>query len=113
MSSENDVGQTRSGKAKEQLSLTNLAERMGRGFSAAVIVGAFFIALAIYERPGPPRFQAFAVGNEIVRIDTREGTIIACRSGQCMNVRHRGQDLVKELPEPGPVASPGSTNAGN
>lgn len=111
MSSENDVGQTRSGQAREQPSFTNLAERIGRSVSAAVIVGAFFIALAIYERPGPPRFQAFAVGDEIVRIDTREGAIIACRSGQCMNVRHRGQALVKALPEPDPVVSLRLTNA--
>lgn len=107
MSSGNDDGQTRSG---EQPNLTSAAERIGRGVSAAIVVGAFFIALAIYERPGPPRFQAFAVGNEIVRIDTREGAIIACQAGQCMNVRHRGQDLVKELPQPSPAVSPASTN---
>ena len=107
MSSGNDDGGTRS---REQPHLTSVAERIGRGVSAAIVVGAFFIALAIYERPGPPRFQAFAVGNEIVRIDTREGAIIACQAGQCMNVRHPGQALVKELPQPSPVVSPTSTN---
>jgi|SRR5947209_7136457 len=108
MSLGDELGQTRSGV---QPDLANVAEKIVRGVGAAVVAGAFFIALAIYERPGPPRFQAFAVGDEIVRIDTREGAIIACRGGQCMNVRHRGQELVKVLPQPSPAPSPAPTNS--
>jgi hypothetical protein len=44
MSSGNDDVGTRS---REQPHLTSVAERIGRGVSAAIVVGAFFIALAI------------------------------------------------------------------
>lgn len=112
MASGNDADQGEPGRRGERRDFIELAERLGRSVSAAVVVGAFFIALAIYERPGPPRFQAFAVGSQIVRLDTREGAIIACQSGQCVNVRHRGQDLVKALPQPAPAPpNPAQTNA--
>jgi hypothetical protein len=106
MPSENEPRPARPIRPREEANFAAVAEKVARGIGAAVAVGAFFIALAIYERPGPPRFQAFAVGDEIVRIDTREGTIIACQSGLCVNVHHRGQDLARALPRNDAVANP-------
>lgn len=103
MSSGNEAGQAkRAGRAEERNSI-EIAEKIVRGVGAAVVAGAFFIALAIYERPGPPRYQAFAVGSEIVRIDTHQGTIIACQSGQCFNIHDRGQKVAKGLAPAAPA----------
>ena len=66
---------------------------VGKITTGIVIAGAI-VGLAVYARPGPPRFDAFAVGDKIVRIDTRKGTIIACEGQQtCQLVLQSGQRL--------------------
>jgi hypothetical protein len=90
----------------EGLTVPELAEKIGRNISAALVIGAGFIALAIYARPGPPRFQAFAAGSEIVRVDTRQGTVIACEGGQCFNIHHAGQHVAKDAPPPPALPKP-------
>ena len=68
---------------------------VGKITTGIVIAGAI-VGLAVYARPGPPRFDAFAVGDKIVRIDTRKGTIIACEGQQtCQLVLQRGQRLTR------------------
>ena len=68
---------------------------VGKITTGIVIAGAI-VGLAVYARPGPPRFDAFAVGDKIVRIDTLKGTIIACEGQQtCQLVLQRGQRLQK------------------
>ena len=74
-----------------------------------VIAGAA-IALALYSRPGPPRYQAFAAEGAIVRVDMRRGTVIACEGRRCYTVVRRGQRLERDpLPKaalPAPPAAP-------
>ncbi len=66
---------------------------VGKITTGIVIAGAI-VGLAVYARPGPPRFDAFAVGNQIVRVDSRTGTIIACEGAQtCQLVLRKGQRL--------------------
>ena len=83
---------------------------VGKITTGIVIAGAI-VGLAVYARPGPPRFDAFAVGDKIVRIDTRKGTIIACEGQRtCQLVLQRGQRLQK-IPRtnavlPKPAATP-------
>ncbi|HWT13202.1 MAG TPA: hypothetical protein VN231_10655 [Allosphingosinicella sp.] len=70
------------------------------------VIGAAAIALAIYSRPAPPRFQAFAAEGAIVRVDMRSGTVLACEGQRCYTVVRRGQRLErKALPAepPAPV----------
>ena len=112
MEPDND-GQRVSPTAGEARQFAEIAERVGRSIATGFVIGTFFIALAIYERPGPPRFQAFAAGTEIVRLDTREGNLIACEGGQCINVRHPGQDLAKALPQPGALQNSVAPNPGH
>ena len=66
---------------------------VGKITTGIVIAGAI-IGLAVYARPGPPRYDAFAFGNQIVRVDGRTGTIIACEGTRtCQQVLRRGQRL--------------------
>ena len=67
--------------------------RCGKITTGIVIAGAI-VGLAVYARPGPPRFDAFAFGDQIVRVDGRTGTIIACEGQQtCQLVLRKGQRL--------------------
>lgn len=66
---------------------------VGKITTGIVIAGAI-VGLAVYARPGPPRYDAFAFGDRIVRVDGRTGTIIACEGTQtCQLVLRRGQRL--------------------
>jgi hypothetical protein len=94
----------------------------GKITTGLVIAGAI-IGLAIYARPGPPRFEAFADGDRIVRIDTRKGTIISCEGQQtCQLILKRGQRLTRikrsdspappqALPRPVPPTPPAAAPA--
>jgi hypothetical protein len=64
--------------------------------TTGIVVAGAIIGLAVYARPGPPRFDAFAFGNQIVRVDSRTGTIIACEGAQtCQLVLRKGQRLTR------------------
>jgi hypothetical protein len=83
---------------------------VGKITTGIVIAGAI-IGLAVYARPGPPRFDAFAFGNQIVRVDGKTGTIIACEGQQtCQLVLRKGQRLTPikrtDAALPKPAATP-------
>jgi hypothetical protein len=77
-----------------------------RKIITAIVIAAALIALAIYSRPGPPRYQAVATPDgRILRVDTRKGTILACDGDQCWTVVRHGQHLARNpgrpaLPQP-------------
>ncbi|HEU0099526.1 MAG TPA: hypothetical protein VFQ67_12220 [Allosphingosinicella sp.] len=99
-------------EASERVSRSTM---MGEAIDAAVgkittgiVIAGAIIGLAVYARPGPPRFDAFAFGNQIVRVDGKTGTIIACEGRQtCQLVLRKGQRLERiprtsaALPKPG------------
>ena len=97
-------------------SAAEIAEAAVRRIVTAIVIGAGVIALAIYARPGPPRFQVQATPGGIVRIDTRSGTVIGCEGGRCTHLLKRGQKLganpnlnIKasaELPAPAAPSAP-------
>lgn len=65
-----------------------------RKIVTGIVIAGSIIGLAVYSRPGPPRFEAFAIGEKIVRIDTRKGTILSCEGQQtCQLVVQKGQRL--------------------
>ena len=81
---------------------------VGKITTGIVIAGAI-VGLAVYARPGPPRFDAFAFGDSIVRVDGKTGTIIACEGRQtCQLILRKGQRLerVKRSDSPSPVLIP-------
>jgi hypothetical protein len=84
-------------------SLGEIVDTASRKLVTAFVIAGAFVALAIYSRPGPPRYQAFATEDKIVRVDTRRGTVIACQATRCYTVVRRGQRLEKG---PAPAAMP-------
>jgi len=86
-------------------SLADVIDLAARRFLMSMLVVGGAIALAIYSRPGPPRYEAFATDSGIVRIDTRTGTVLACETGGCYTVVRKGQGLI-ERPEPKALPQP-------
>lgn len=83
-----------------------------RKITTGIVIAGGIIGLAVYARPGPPRFDAFAFGDQIVRVDGRTGTIIACEGTRtCQLVLRKGQRLeriqrAKALPAPAATPQP-------
>ena len=83
-----------------------------RKITTGIVIAGAIIGIAVYARPGPPRFDAFAFGDKIVRVDGRTGTIIACEGNRtCQLVLRKGQRLervkrTKALPAPAPAPAP-------
>lgn len=64
-----------------------------RKITTGIVVAGGLIGLGIYAHP-EPRFDAFAFGDRIVRVDGRTGTIIACEGTRtCQLVLRKGQKL--------------------
>lgn len=101
----------RSGEPRErEPTLNEILDLAMRRMAAALLVAGGLIAVAIYARPGPPRYDAFATPAGIVRIDRSNGKMIACEDGRCMTVLERHQRLApnpnvlrKEKPKPAPT----------
>ena len=73
--------------------LNEIVDLALRRMAAALVIAGGAVALAIYARPGPPRYDAFATPTGIVRIDRSSGKMIACEGGRCMTVLERHQRL--------------------
>jgi hypothetical protein len=80
-----------------------------RKITTGIVIAGAIVGLAVYARPGPPRFDAFPMGEKIVRVDMRTGTIIACEGRQtCQLILRKGQRLTRisrtdDLPKPAPA----------
>ena len=77
----------------EELSFADIVEIAARKIVTAIVIAGGLVALAIYFRPSPPRYQAAVGDGRIVRIDTRSGSVIACEGTRCYRILRRGQDL--------------------
>ena len=77
-------------------SLSEAVEAGVRSLTTGLVIAGAIVGLAIYARPGPPRFEAVVDGDRIVRIDTRKGTIISCQGAQtCELILKSGQRLTR------------------
>jgi hypothetical protein len=88
------------GPDEAPLALDEIVDRAGRRVASALVAAGALIGLAIYWQPAPPRYQAVANGTEVLRIDTRKGTILSCTGDRCYTVVRHGQHL-----DSGPPAS--------
>jgi hypothetical protein len=79
-----------------------------RKITTGIVIAGGLIGLGIYAHP-EPRFDAFAFGDQIIRVDGKTGTIIACEGTQtCRLVLRKGQKLerIKRTDAlPGPAAA--------
>lgn len=71
----------------------DIAERNSRRWSTTIIVASAIIGLSIYARPGPPKYQAVAAGNQVVRLNTRTGVMVGCETGRCAILLREHQHL--------------------
>ncbi len=67
-----------------------------RRIVTGIAIAGAAIALALYARPGPPRYQALETETGIIRVDTRSGTILHCVANGCYTVVRRGQRLLDQ-----------------
>ncbi|MEA3032211.1 MAG: hypothetical protein QOH86_227 [Sphingomonadales bacterium] len=93
--------------------LIEMLDKASRRITAAVLMGAALIGIAVYARPSPPRFSVAAADGRVVRVDTRTGEVISCGAEGCLSVhRHGGHIELKAslpkpaVPAPAPVALP-------
>jgi hypothetical protein len=109
----------RSDPVEPEPSLSEVIEAGIRRATTAIVIASGIVGLAIYARPAPPRFDAFAVGSQVVRVDTRTGSIIRCEDGRtCELILRRGQKVVRPpraaaLPRPAAaIPAPAAPAAG-
>ena len=111
-----------SATASRQTMLGEAIDGAVRRITTGIVIAGALIGLAVYARPGPPRFDAFALGDQIVRVDGRTGTIIACEGTRtCQLVLRKGQRLERirrtsaseqpALPKPAPTPEPAAPAA--
>ncbi len=96
--------------------LVELADGAVRKIVTGIVIAGAAIALAVYARPSPPRYQVAATETGIVRIDTKSGTVIGCEAGVCRTIVRRGQHLEprlkpKALPAPSAERAPAAPAA--
>ena len=89
-------------------SLEEMAELIGKRITTGLVLAAGIVGLAIYARPGPPRYQIVTQGNQVVRIDTRSGSMISCGTGGCYRIHKPGGRIQagSKAPAPAPAALP-------
>ena len=55
----------------------------------SIVVAAAFIGWSLPGTPRPQNYEAFVMDNKIVRLDTREGHIVACDLRRCVRQKPR------------------------
>ena len=73
-------------------------DMFGKRLMIGLALAGALPAIALYAQPQPKHFEAFVANGEVIRVNTRTGTIVACNAERCMQVLERGQKL-KEFPE--------------
>ncbi|HEY1606415.1 MAG TPA: hypothetical protein VGF77_12550 [Allosphingosinicella sp.] len=71
----------------------DLVERSIRLIAIAIALAGALVALAIYWRPGPPHYQMVAMGDQVVRLNTRNGSMVSCNVDGCGMVIHESRGI--------------------
>jgi hypothetical protein len=59
----------------------------------SIVVAAAIIGWSLPESPEGQKFQGFVVDNKIVRLNTRDGNMVACDFSRCVRILGNGKDL--------------------
>jgi hypothetical protein len=70
----------------------------------SIVVAAVFIGWSLPGTPRPQNYEAYVVDNKIVRLDTREGHLVACDFSRCVRILGNGKE-VQPNSAPGLIAS--------
>ena len=74
-------------------SAEDMVERSIRMIAIAIAMAGAMIALALYWRPSPPRYQVVTVGDQVVRLNMHSGTMVACNVQKCGFVIHESRGI--------------------
>lgn len=66
----------------------------------AIVGAAAIIGFSLPDTPRSPTYQGFVVDGKIVRLNTRNGNIVACDFSRCVRVLGNGKHLARNS-EPG------------
>ena len=72
------------------LSVAELLDKASRRVTTAVLMAGALIAISIYAKPGPARYDVAAADGRVVRVDTRSGAMISCGAGGCASIHKPG-----------------------
>lgn len=70
----------------------------------AIVAAAAIIGYSLPDAPRAPTYQAFVVEGKIVRLNTRNGNMVACDFTRCVRVVGAGKKVARNS-EPGLMAS--------
>ena len=70
----------------------------------SIVIGAAILGWSLPGTPRPQKYDAFVVDDKIVRLDTREGHIVACDFSRCVRILGNGKG-VEPNSAPGLIAS--------
>ena len=80
--------------------LADTLDLLGRRIGGALVLAGALVGIGLYTGGGDgdeaPKYQAFAADGEVFRVNTENGTIIACNATRCMRILARGQELAED-----------------
>ena len=59
----------------------------------SIVVAAAFIGWSLPSSSKPQKYEAFVVDDKIIRLDTREGHIVACDFSRCVRILGNGKEV--------------------
>src|SRR5687767_4017305 len=70
----------------------------------SIVAAAAIIGWSLPNAPRPQKYEALVVDGKIVRLDTREGHIVACDFSRCVRILGNGKNIQPNS-APGLIAS--------
>jgi hypothetical protein len=89
-------------ESRKESPLADSIDLAARRIMAALVIAGGAIALAIYSRPEPPRYEVDVMGSTVLRTDTRRGGVLACEGQRCYVLIRRGPQRGEAPPEEAP-----------
>lgn len=87
---------------EKEISLTELVDGVVRKVVTAIVIAGGLVALGAWAGGGGdvdvqgPRYQITAADGRLYRVNTRNGTIVACQGTQCQVVQRENEGLGDE-----------------
>jgi hypothetical protein len=75
--------------------------------AVSVVIAATIIGWSLPDAPKPQKYEVVVADGKIVRLDTREGHIVACDFSRCVRVLGNGK-AIQPNSAPGLITSQGA-----
>ena len=93
-------------RSETQATLADTIDLAARRIMTGLVIAGGLIGLAIYSRPGPPRYEVDVMGSTVLRTNTRTGGVLACEGRRCYVLIRRGAQHGDPPPEKAVSAEP-------